>query len=188
MKDGTTVTILVCGVSGVGKTALLTRVGDQMPQALVWRASELIGEARRTLDPEALRAMSAEEIQHSQDLLVHGICVRRASHPDRLVLLDAHSVIDSDAGLIDVPVEVIARLHPSGIIHVSDDVAGIVKRRQADVTRVRPLRSVSELEAYQRRSLAACKRYEIELGIPLFEITSGDTAGMISAIERIRKG
>jgi adenylate kinase len=178
-------TILVCGISGVGKTTLLDDAIKFLPSAVVWRASEIIGAARNILDPEALRTLPAGEILQSQALLVRGFETQRRAFPDSLVLLDAHSVIDSDNGLIEIPVEVAARFVPSGILHVSDEPARIQERRITDTKRVRPTRSLGQLIEYQRRSIAACGGYSAALNVPLIEVRSGDIDGFTKAIQRV---
>jgi len=174
MKRSTTHTIFICGISGVGKTKLIESVIDRFPSAVTWRASEIIGQARKVTDSETLRKLAPGEIQQSQELLLQGFLARRGALPDALVLLDAHSVIDTESGFIDIPVRVIAGLAPSGIIHVSDDVARISERRLADPSRVRPERSLGQLAEYQQRSIALCERYSAALDLPLVEVRSGD--------------
>jgi adenylate kinase len=178
-------TILVCGISGVGKTRLLDDVVKLLPSVVVWRASEIIGAARNILDPEALRTLPAGEILQSQVLLVQGFEVQRREFPDSLVLLDAHSVIDSDNGLIEIPIEVAAHFMPTGILHVSDEPARILERRLADTKRVRPARSLGQLTEYQRRSIAVCEGYSVALDVPLIEIRSGDIGGFTKAIRSV---
>jgi adenylate kinase len=185
MIERRTPTILVFGVSGVGKTQTLDRVVAQLPGSVTWRASEIIGVARNTLDPEALRKLPLDEIRRSQELLLQGFTERRSASPNLLVLLDAHSVIDTESGLVDIPVEVAARLGPSGIIHVSDDVARILERRLGDQQRVRPARSLGQLEEYQQRSVASSRLYSATLGVPLIEVRSGDRDAFMEAVRRI---
>jgi adenylate kinase len=180
-------TILVIGVSGVGKTRTLEGAVARIPESVTWRASEIIGAARDTLDPEELRKLPLNEIRRSQELLVQGFSARRKSSPHLLVLLDAHSVIDTEVGLADIPVEVASGLAPSGIIHVSDDVDRILQRRLYDQHRVRPSRSLEQLCEYQRRSIASCKLYSAILRVPLIEVRSGDIDGFVSAVSGIAK-
>lgn len=178
-------TVLVCGVSGVGKTHLIQSSLCQLPGALSWRASEMIGDARETADPERLRTLSMDEIRYSQELLVEGFKIRRRAHPGDLVLLDAHSVIDSDHGLVEIPADIVAHLELSGIIHVSDDIDRIVERRLMDRKRVRPTRTRDHLDTYQARSLKVCQSYQDALGIPLVQIRSGAIVSFIKAIDEI---
>ncbi len=178
-------TILVFGVSGVGKSHTLEKAAARLPESATWRASEIIGAARNTLDPESLRRLPLDEIRRSQDLLIQGFSTHRKSFPNLLVLLDAHSVIDTEVGLTDIPVEVASGLAPLGMIHVSDDVARILERRANDQHRVRPSRSFDQLEEYQRRSIASCKLYSVTLNVPLVEVRSGDIDAFVKAVRGI---
>jgi adenylate kinase len=185
MKAWQGLTILVFGISGVGKTRLIQRTKDQLMPVFTWRASEIIGEARNISSGEDLRRLPVNEIQASQELLVRGFSVRRCANPHELVILDAHSVIDADGGLVDIAADVVARLYPAGLIHVGDTAANIHQRRDADAARPRPAREVAELEQYQKRSLEICRRYSEALLVPLVEVISGDEQAFIRAVRRI---
>jgi adenylate kinase len=187
MKAWPGLTILVFGISGVGKTRLIARAKAQLMPVLTWRASEMIGEARRISNSEALRRLSVNELAASQELLVRGFTVRRCANPDALVILDAHSVIDSDGGLVEIGIDVVARLYPVGLVHVGDTAAHIQQRRDADGARPRPVRNVAELELYQERSLEMCRRYSEALLVPLVEVISGDDQAFVRAVRSMVK-
>jgi adenylate kinase len=184
MSECTGCTIFVCGISGVGKTHLIRAVLGQLKDALTWRASEMIAEARQVFDPEQLRTLAPTELQQSQELLVAGFATRRRMFTNELVLLDAHSVIDTNEGLFDIPVVIVARLKTTGIIHVTDEPGRIYERRSADRERVRPSRSVAQLEVYQSRSIANCESYCSMLHVPLTLVHAGDE----NAFERTIRG
>jgi adenylate kinase len=178
-------TILVCGISGVGKTSLIQVALGKFLAAVTWRASEIIAEARSISDPERLRALPPEEIHRSQEFLVSGFEARRRAFSNEIVILDAHSVIDTDNGLFDVPVDVVKRLRPAGIIHVSDDIERIEERRLIDLDRVRVSRSLAKLQEYQMRSIAVCEGYQAALGVPLLHVRAGHDAAFAKAIQDI---
>jgi adenylate kinase len=185
MKSWDGVTVMVFGISGVGKTWLIQKTRERLAPVLTWRASEMIGAARKIADSDELRRLPANELQASQELLVRGFTIRRRERPHDLVILDAHSVIDADSGLFDIPVNVVARLYPAGIIHVRDAAQRIWNRRDTDPARLRPLRTVAELDRYQERSVETCRLYRDALQVPLLEVTSGDEEAFIGAIRRI---
>ena len=103
----------------------------------------------------------------------------------RLVLLDAHSVIDSDSGYIDMPIEVFRRLGLSGLIHVEDDPKAIVARRLDDAMKQRPERTVNQVSQYQTRSLTACEEIARGLAKVIYRVTSGDVAEFERAIRGV---
>jgi adenylate kinase len=177
------ITVMVFGVSGVGKTHLINLALARLPNSCAIRASELIGLARENADPEYLRTLGQDEMHNSQELLVRGYHDRVQRLSAEVILLDAHSVVDQDLGFYDVPVEVIARLNPSCMVHVEDDVTQIMLRRQSDAHRTRPLRSDSQLAAYQARSRSACVAYSKALGVPLLLAQSGDVEKLLYIVE-----
>lgn len=187
MKPWQGLTILVFGISGVGKTRLIQRAKEQLMPALTWRASEMIGEARQISNSEDLRRLPVNELQASQELIVTGFTARRRANPDELVILDAHSVIDADSGLLEIEIDVVARLYPAGLIHVADTAAHIQQRRDADLAHPRPARNVVQLDYYQKRSLDMCRRYSEALLVPLVEVISGDEQAFVRAVRRIVK-
>lgn len=180
-----TVTVLVCGISGVGKTRLISKVLDRFPDALTWRAGEIVGDARKTFDAERLRTLPSSEIARSQELLVDGFARRAGLKAGHTVILDAHAVLDTDEGLYDIPVDVICRLAPSCLVHVEDDVAQIASRRQADASRQRPRRTWEQLGEYQERSIRVCTEFASVLGISLSRIRSGDESSLAAAISSV---
>jgi len=188
LASGASPTVVVCGIAGVGKSSLISSALAQFPMATSWRASEIIGVARGIEDPEMLRALPANEILLNQELLVKGYRELRRTYPDVLVLLDAHSIVDSESGLIEIPSVVVGELGPVCIIHIYDNVDRILERRLADKGRTRPARSPEQLSEYQQRSIAACDRYSESLHVPVAHISSGDVEGFAKVIrECVRK-
>lgn len=130
-------TVVVCGISGVGKTHLIRAAIERLPDAVTWSASEIIGEARQNTDSEYLRSLPEDELSRSQEMLVHGFARRAHGVRNYLVLLDAHCVLEVDTGMFDIPGEIMRRLSPLGFIQLDDQVERILERRTRD-TKKRP--------------------------------------------------
>jgi len=186
MNPLTSATILVCGVAGVGKTRLIRAVIRQSTDVVTWSAGEIIAEARHVTDAEVLRKLPEAEMERSQELLVNGYEARRSVTPNVLILLDGHSVIDTDGGLFEIAINVVGRLGVTGLIHVRETVEKILAHRRDDATRVRPERSALEIEHYQSRSIKQCEIYSVALQLPLYQVQSGDVEGMYRAVQLIR--
>src|SRR5262245_54190385 len=123
--------IAVCGLSGVGKTYLIDEFLAENPDAARLSAGALVAEARQINDPEFLRNLPISELDRSQDLLVAGMPLALARVSAKLVLLDAHTVIDNGDSLYIVTDAVFAALSPNGIIHVEARPETIARRREA---------------------------------------------------------
>ena len=149
--------IFVCGIAGVGKSFLLTRARTLRPDCEVYRASEIIGNARKNLDGEFLRNLPHDELVASQQLLVAGFNQQMLSCTSPLVFLDGHTVIDNDHGMFPIQSEVFAGINLDKILHVEDSSDRIYERRSLDTSRPRPPRTPQQLEQYQRLSLATCE-------------------------------
>jgi hypothetical protein len=103
----------------------------------------------------------------------------RAQVPDRPILFDGHSVIDNDAGLVEIPLAVVAALGPDHIVFVIDDVSEIARRRLED-SRRRPSRSLDELRRHQELARAVASDYADKLGVPMSIVRAGDVEGLLS--------
>lgn len=179
--------VMVCGISGVGKTRLIRQVLPDLPETLTWTASEIIGEARRNTDPEYLRTLPADELARSQEMLVRGFRHRWDETIATLILLDAHCVLDTDEGLFEIDTGIIRRLDPVSFIHVEEHVEQILERRTADTRKRRPDRSLQQLRDYQDRSRQACEGFAQALHRPMIQIHSADAAGFLAAIHQLRR-
>ena len=123
---------------------------------------------------EELRTAQRELLVSNQSVLASTLMAWPFPSGTRHVLLDAHSVIDNDKVLVDIPIDAIASLSPNRLIFLFDEPANIVSRRLSD-TRQRPSRTAEELDAHQKRSLEVCELYSERMAIPLIAVQSGDT-------------
>ena len=101
------------GLSGVGKTRFASELVAREPRILHLQASALLRKASGLLDEE-LRTADRDAMHANQKALADALQEARAGRRERPVLIDAHSVIDNDVDLLDVPFEAI---RPLGIGH-----------------------------------------------------------------------
>jgi adenylate kinase len=158
-------TILVFGISGVGKTTSCRLLVQRHSTYLYMSASELLRDAT-ALDTGQLRTSAAGRILQNQSLLGAALRARREGHWDRPVLIDAHSVIDNDLELVVIPVGVIASLEPDGLILLEASPKTIAMRRAQDGSR-RPQRSIEDLAIESEVAREAVVTYSRELHLPL---------------------
>lgn len=176
--------VAVLGISGVGKTTMVSAFTRRHPWAHSVRASALLKEAVAVHDTEALRTASAPDIQANQDHLAAAFADLRHRHPDRHIIFDGHSLIDNDQGLVTVPVSTFLRLSPDLIVFLEDDPDVILARRLADVGRARPQRSSDEIRVHQDVAKEAALGYGAALPVPCIIIRSGDNPAFEAALER----
>jgi adenylate kinase len=174
---------LVCvfGVSGVGKSTMLRDYVASHPGWMHLIAGDVLSAMMRQ-DSEALRTSGTEDIQANQRLLVERILEICARHPDKRVLLDAHCVIDNGAGFVKVPVAAIEDLPPDLLVCVWDEAARIQVRRACATDRIRPERTVAQLDNYQKTVVETCEEYGEELDIELVKVRAGDGAGLADVL------
>jgi adenylate kinase len=101
------------------------------------------------------------------------------------ILFDAHCLIDNGKQLIEIPASVIQALSPSGLIFIQDEPSAILGRRSRDATRVRPIRSLVELQEHQDRARAICGEYAGLLNLQLHLVEAGNEAGFTAGVTAI---
>ncbi|WP_295174299.1 AAA family ATPase [uncultured Brevundimonas sp.] len=171
---------ILFGLSGVGKTTMGRRVIDQETGIYHVSASDLL-KAAHSQTGEELRTAQQDRLVENQQVLASALSEWPFPAGTRHILLDAHSVIDNDKVLVDIPVDAIASLKPSRLIFLTDDPAAIATRRLSG-DRPRPVRTTSELNEHQERSLTVCRGYSEEMGVSLVVVKSGDLAGFRAAL------
>jgi len=171
-EDGPVVGLF--GISGVGKTRFASALVELTPEVLHLQASALLRQANG-LGNEALRTANRDQLVANQSALALATEQARSGQRERPLLIDAHSVIDNDVELVDVPFEAIQPLNIETYIFLRASPASIIQRRAAS-TRSRPLRSADELAEHQSRALVVCREYADRSGRPLVIIDVPDGA------------
>jgi adenylate kinase len=174
----------VFGISGVGKTSLITRAVQRHDTYFHVQASELIkaGLADPTLPSELLRKMGRDKIIDNQSILVRMFENVRQSNPDKVVVLDAHSIVDTGDQFIPIPVAIISDLQLDHLIFLRDLPERIVSRREQDRNRARPKRTVAEIASLQDQALDLCQEYASQLKLPLNIVSAEDECGLALAL------
>lgn len=160
-------TVIVFGISGVGKTAACADFVKRHPEVLHTSAGALLQSVTAPAG-EVLRTESTDALLKIQMMLGAAFANWRAERAASAVLIDAHSVIDNDKELIEVPVEVIRSLEPTGLVLLEEAPELIAERRELD-SRVRPRRSIESLRQQTEAARRVCLRYAEDLDLP-FEV------------------
>lgn len=179
------VVIGVFGISGVGKSWLVSEVASRVPGCLHLQGSALIkqGLSDPSVSSEELRRSSGDRLVANQRILTAMFDRAVSEHTGSVVLFDGHLLIDTGPEMIEVPQTVIAALHPAVLVHVEAEPALIVGRRLADVSRQRPARDIDTLAAQQNRSRNLCLAYARGQSIPMRIVRSGDVGGLTALFQ-----
>jgi adenylate kinase len=173
--------IIVFGISGVGKTTACRSFVTRHPGVLYISAGELLREATR-LPVEMLRLAEPKEIIRNQLLIGAALDHRLAGRRDADVIIDAHSIIDNDREIVDVPTDAIRSLKPSGLILLEASPEEIVRRRLTDGLR-RPKRSLTEVVSQMTIARKNVLGYADQLEVPLEIATVIDGYELDGAVE-----
>lgn len=180
-------TIVVFGVSGVGKTSSCRAFVARHPEYLHLSASELLRSAA-TVNPATLRTAPSDQILANQRLLPGALRARREGQWERPVLIDAHSVIDNDKEIVRIPVEVIQSLVPDGMVLLETAPEIVAARRSVPGSR-RPRRSVSQIAHEAEVARQAVLGYASSLEVPLeiADLRAGDALIFEEKVAALKK-
>ncbi|MBR1245985.1 AAA family ATPase [Bradyrhizobium sp. AUGA SZCCT0169] len=157
--------ILVFGVPGVGKTTACKSYVRRHPSFAYISASEVLREESDS-SIEALRKSGVQDILRNQGILAHALASRMRYSQKNYFLIDSQNVIDNDVELIDVPIDVVRSLSPSGIILLESSAADIYLRRSNDI-RSRPVRKIDQIDLHIQRTRRVTVDYATNLGVPM---------------------
>lgn len=171
----------IVGISGVGKTTFASKISQNTGwQHLV--ASELLfsGKEAKGLSYQQANRLSA--LDESEFLLPRRFNEARDNSAE-VILLDAHTAIETSQGLIAVPSGVFKAVSVGVFVFVSAKGQVILEHRLNDTARARHLVNADELSRLQRATLTITVEIACELCIPVSEVSFEATA---LAIEKIR--
>ncbi|MGY4282030.1 adenylate kinase [Bradyrhizobium sp. LM2.7] len=123
-------------------------------------------QAAKNIDSAILRTDVAGNILQNQNLLGEALKHFRLGRETSDVLIDAHSVIDNDHELIEVPIDAVRAMSPSGLVLLEAPPELVAERRRKDA-RLRPSRTAEELQFQTGVARRVCESYASELGLPL---------------------
>lgn len=163
--------IALLGLSGVGKSTSLEKVGKRVSflhlQASQLIQDELVSQTSVTRTSEELRN---GPIIDNQTHLINAFRKETATY-NGLIVLDGHVIVDTVDGLVDIPADVFEELGVAHFIVLQELPHRIFKQRLRDATRTRPERTESELAEHQRLSILATTNIALELGCPVSLLT-----------------
>lgn len=174
--------IALLGISGVGKSTLIGRLGERLP-VLHLQASALIKaeQAYRAQHPDSSEMLRTGAVIDNQELMIAAF-LRETFGSEIPVVFDGHSIIDGREGLIEIPAGVFAALNLDAICFLSADPEEIAERRRMDVHRPRPTRDAATLTEHQRIAREAAQRIAATLGCPFAEISSNELEELVETL------
>ena len=178
---------IVAGISGVGKTWLLEKVGAAIPMQVLSASSLIRDSLLQTEEQQPSQDhLRARSIEDNQAALLEAF--KRHLDPDRvLVILDAHVVIDTPHGLAHIGSDVFDEIDPDFVVFIKDDPRRIHLNRERDAKRQRPERSVSSLAKQQEIAIRAAQDIAHSLGIPIHFVDGGDDESLARVLRAVQE-
>jgi adenylate kinase len=157
------------GLSGVGKSTLIKTLAASVPLEHL-QASALIKEGRQAVGDAVITQdqLRLFDIDENQNLLIRGFRLKARAIMG-LIILDGHTVIESDDGLTRIDARVFGAIGIDSMIFLADDPEAIAQRRLNDPARKRPVPRVDKLrliqEVAREHASAICRTLDIPLHI-----------------------
>lgn len=170
--------ILVTGVSNSGKTYTLERLVQAMPSFRYVRASAIL----RLLGRPILD-LTVEAAVENQDALVSELS-RLGVLCDDHAVLDGHATLDITSGTLPIPDRTFDALAPRAIVHVVS-APDLISERSAFRGRSWSSAEAANLQEAERNHARAQASL---MGVPFFEIASGDVTAFLECAAAVRKG
>lgn len=172
--------VVIAGLSGVGKSYLIDQLKYGANNFVSFSAGTLIKKQRSGMSRDELRLLDEEGIIQNQYLLIKQLLEEIEDvEKGKTILFDAHMLIDTDDGIIEIPLEVFSKINPSQFIFLHAEPEVILERRSKDISRSRPKRTQKELRSQQDRALSLAIDYSSRLNVPILAAAS-------SELDRIR--
>lgn len=177
--------VTVFGLSGVGKSWMISRYAEAANVAHI-QASQMMRDARAAL---VGRLVTSENLRRGpvldNQILLTDAFAKVLATEARPIIFDGHCLVDVGEQPIEIPVDVIRRLQPSGIVLVHAPADEVIRHRESDTSRERPVRTVDALATQQDRCVAICTDYAEQLGIRFVQVRAGDERGLAQSVSQV---
>lgn len=142
----------IFGLSGSGKTTLTNRLARLDKRFVVISASSLIKEHGGVISYDEL---GRNRVFSNQSVLVDAYREFKSVH--RYTMIELHSVIESEEGVIEIEPQVLKGLELDLAFFLKLDPCLLSERRELDLTKKRRAADASELNHLQERAIKICK-------------------------------
>ena len=167
--------VLICGLSGSGKSSMIAALKSEDPSVIHIRASKLLSDAGKPI-----AHISKEDALMNQNALAELLAKELATDAP-LVLIDGHVLIETAAGPYLLSDDALSNLKINGVIFIAADPELVSYRRQGTnmETSKEVLSHLMQLEAMQARRFADAR------GIQYARVDSGDVEAFKSKLSNM---
>lgn len=170
--------IFLTGVSSSGKTHTLERLVRAAPNFRHVRASAILRSLNRPIVGLTVEAAIANQHALVAELSRLGVLF------DKDAVLDGHATVETTSGILSLPDETFDTLVPHAIVHI-EAAPNLIAERSA--LRGEPW-TLAEAVERQWVERAHSKAQAVRLGIPFYQIESGDVDAFLRAEAVSKRG
>lgn len=177
--------IALAGLSGAGKTTLIRQVVDES-KVVHLSTSELIKtqiKVENVVDKTS-EALRTGNIANNQDRLITAFTAIAPSITEHIIL-GCHTIIDTPTGIQEIPIEVFKTIKITDFLFLSVDPMELYQRREKDMLRSRPIRTIEELESQQKIGLELAHQIAEALCILFFDIGAAPEEQLLSILQSL---
>lgn len=142
----------IFGLSGVGKTTLTNRLARMDKRFVVISASSLIKDRGGMIQYDEL---DRDRVFSNQNVLVDAYREFKVIHKNTMIEL--HSVIESEEGVIEIEPQVLRGLELDMAFFLKLEPGLLSERRRLDLKKKRRVADVLELECLQEQAIKICR-------------------------------
>ncbi len=166
--------LVITGLPGAGKTTLLNKVSSEMDgEIIILSFGSLMMEIASVEynikhRDEMRKKLTAEQIEHLQELAVEKINEISKENPDKIVLVDTHAAVKTTYGFMPGIHDImLQKMAIKGFIYITTDYEEILERRKRDTSRYRDLEDILHLRLHDQMNLAVLTACSIRIGSPV---------------------
>jgi adenylate kinase len=167
--------VLICGLSGSGKSSMIAALKSEDPSVIHIRASKLLNDAGKPIED-----ISKEEASSNQDALA-ALLAKELATNGPLVLIDGHLLIETTTGPYLLSDDALSNLKIDGVVFIAADPELVsYRRRGSDMEASKDAVSqLMQLEAMQAQRFAEAR------GIQYACVESGDIEAFKSELSNV---
>lgn len=168
------------GLSGVGKSYFADNVMCDVSRFVCVKASDLI---KRASGEVVYNNLNRVNVHRNQKILRQEFAAFKENHPDKNILIELHNIIETPDSIEFLNVRVFDAIELTHAIFLQLSSRKLYQQRLNDVSKVRRMSSVEELESLQEKSKNLCLRTFSARNIPLLILNSDDSNNLIKFLE-----
>lgn len=164
--------IMVTGVSGVGKTTIARQIATSV-DSLYGDYADIMLEVSNETDKDLLQKLPwvrRRLIYDQVEQIIDQRCAPSAEQTQPLFVLENHLTIIQDGEIVSFAVEEYVRYNMAGLVVIEADAKEVIDRRRTDLTRRRDIGDLELVRTQQASNWSQAQQISERLTIPCIRL------------------